>query len=1079
MKNEFCTCRSRKILFSAMMASALLAGSPQLAFSRSQEVLTVTQTGTVKGQVVDENGESVIGASVLLKGTTNGVITDINGNFVLEGVTGGTLLISYVGYQTQEIAVVPGKVLKVVLKEDAELLDEVVVVGYGVQKKETLSGSVTQVRGEEVLAGKATQSMASALQGTIPGLTITRTSSRPGNEGTNITLRGGISVNDEANSPMIIIDGVEAYEWELSQINPNDVESISVLKDASAAIYGTKAAGGVILVTTKRGKEGKLKVTYSGSVHANVVGERYPVANGQEWAQMHNLAVMNDYTYGADHTYGWKLGYPQEVWEALANGEYVEGMVNGTYRILDPYADQFDAIYGTTWGQSHNVMVSGGNDKLKVMTSLGYSNDRSLIDVVYDGQKKYNFRTNLDYQFNDMVKTEFNVSYDKRHTSSPQQGIGQGLQDMYIFPMYNEYGQFYDTFGGNNVLAKLIEGGRNNNTEEIMRLGGKLTLDLNKFVKGLSFQTSANFRIRHHKLIERQTHVTLYDWAGETTSIDGYPDYSQGSGSVWSETSDENCWVKNTLEESFYQTYNALLNYNRSFGDHNIALMAGLTGEKTSYQKFYQYRSGMTNDALDDINLGDVTTAQATGGSNEVGMISWIGRLNYDYRGIYLLEGLFRRDGSSKFSADNRWANFYGISAGVRFSEFEFVKNWNIFNNLKLRASYGETGSQGGIGNYDYYSTISKGTTIFGYDGTKVNTAWISSMTSKDRTWERVATTNFGVDFAVLNNRLSGTFEYYIRKNNDMLISVTYPQVLGATAPKTNSGGYRANGWELSLNWNDRIGQDFSYNVGFSLSDARTEVTNYEGAAAITYGKNAIVEGKPINSIYVFKTDGYLQSEAEVAEYYQTINGNGTLAPTENTNSQLRPGCVRKVDLDGDGAITTDDLYYYGDANPHFQFGINLGARYKGFDFSAFIQGVGQQNLVREGNLRGPFVSWWMNQNKTYLYETWTEENTNARFPILSFDGSVNNWNYSQYNDINVMDVWYARLKNIVIGYTLPKTWMKKIGVENLRLYLSADNLWELTHVDDSFDPEAQASTGQGKIDCYARTVSFGIDLTF
>ena len=1039
----------------------------------------MTQTGTVKGQVVDENGESVIGASVLLKGTTNGVITDINGNFVLEGVTGGTLLVSYVGYQTQEITVVPGKVLKIVMKEDAELLDEVVVVGYGVQKKETLSGSVTQVRGEEVLSGKATQSMASALQGTIPGLTITRTSSRPGNEGTNITLRGGISVNDEANSPMIIIDGVEAYEWELSQINPNDVESISVLKDASAAIYGTKAAGGVILVTTKRGKEGKLKVTYSGSVHANVVGERYPVANGQEWAQMHNLAVMNDYTYGADHTYGWKLGYPQEVWEALANGEYVEGMVNGTYRILDPYADQFDAIYGTTWGQSHNVMVSGGNDKLKVMTSLGYSNDRSLIDVVYDGQKKYNFRTNLDYQFNDMVKTEFNVSYDKRHTSSPQQGIGQGLQDMYIFPMYNEYGQFYDTFGGNNVLAKLIEGGRNNNTEEIMRLGGKLTLDLNKFVKGLSFQTSANFRIRHHKLIERQTHVTLYDWAGETTSIDGYPDYSQGSGSVWSETSDENCWVKNTLEESFYQTYNALLNYNRSFGDHNIALMAGLTGEKTSYQKFYQYRSGMTNDALDDINLGDVTTAQATGGSNEVGMISWIGRLNYDYRGIYLLEGLFRRDGSSKFSADNRWANFYGISAGVRFSEFEFVKNWNIFNNLKLRASYGETGSQGGIGNYDYYSTISKGTTIFGYDGTKVNTAWISSMTSKDRTWERVATTNFGVDFAVLNNRLSGTFEYYIRKNNDMLISVTYPQVLGATAPKTNSGGYRANGWELSLNWNDRIGQDFSYNVGFSLSDARTEVTNYEGAAAITYGKNAIVEGKPINSIYVFKTDGYLQSEAEVAEYYQTINGNGTLAPTENTNSQLRPGCVRKVDLDGDGAITTDDFYYYGDANPHFQFGINLGARYKGFDFSAFIQGVGQQNLVREGNLRGPFVSWWMNQNKTYLYETWTEENTNARFPILSFDGSVNNWNYSQYNDINVMDVWYARLKNIVIGYTLPKTWMKKIGVENLRLYLSADNLWELTHVDDSFDPEAQASTGQGKIDCYARTVSFGIDLTF
>lgn len=1079
MKNDFLKISSRRILFSALFLSAMAAGSITPVYADS-EMQAVVEGVSVKGQVLDADGIPVIGASVLEKGTTNGVITDMDGNFQLKvSSRNAVIVISYIGYKTQEMPIKNQKVFNIVLKEDTEVLDEVVVVGYGVQKKETLSGSVTQVKGEEVLKGKSTQSMATALQGTIPGLTITRTSSRPGNEGTNITLRGGISVNDDANNPMIIIDGVEAYEWELSQINPNDVESISVLKDASAAIYGTKAAGGVILVTTKRGKEGKLKVTYSGSVHANVVGERYPVSNGQEWAQMHNQAVLNDYKYGADHTYGWKLGYPQEVWESLASGERIEGMVNGTYRILDPYADQFDAVYGTTWGQSHNVMVSGGNDKVKVMTSLGYANDRSLIDVVYDGQKKYNFRTNLDYKLNDIVKTEFNVSYDKRNTSSPQQGVGQGLQDMYIFPLYNEYGQFYDTFGGNNVLAKLVEGGRSSNTEEIMRLGGKLTLDFNKYVKGLSFQTSANFRIRHHKKIERQTHITLYDWAGETTSIDGYPDYSQGGGSVWSETSDDNCWVKNTLEDTFYQTYNALLNYNRSFGDHNIALMAGLTGEKTSYQKYYQYRSGMTNDSLNDINLGDVTTSQATGGSNEVGMISWIGRLNYDYKGIYLFEGLFRRDGSSRFAKENRWANFYGVSGAIRFSEFDFVKKLNVFDNLKLRASYGETGSQGGIGNYDYYSTISKGTTIFGYDGTKVNTAYISSMTSRNRTWERVATTNFAVDFAVLNNRLSGTFEYYIRKNNDMLIAVTYPQFLGATAPKTNSGGYRANGWELSLNWNDRIGQDFSYNIGFSLSDSRTKVTSYEGAAAITYGKNQIVEGKPINAIYVFKTDGYLQSEKEVTEYYKTINGSGTLAPTENSNSQLRPGCVKKIDLNGDGSITTDDLYYYGDSNPHFQFGLNLGARYKDFDFSAFIQGVGQQNLIREGNLRGPFVSWWMNQNKTYLYETWTEDNSNARFPILSFDGSVNNWNYSQYNDINVMNVWYARLKNIVLGYTLPKKWMNKVGLENLRLYISADNLWELTHVDDGFDPEAQAATGQGKIDCYARTVSFGIDLTF
>ena len=1031
----------------------------------------------LSGKVVDNAGEPVIGAMVIVDGTTTGAQTDLDGNFALKVAEGTQVTVSLMGYKDAKTAMRNGIIIT--LEEDTTLLDEVVVVGYGVQKKATLSGSVTQVKAEDVLEGKATQNLASALQGTIPGLTITRTSSRPGNEGTSIVLRGGISVNSEANSPMILIDGVEAYAWEMSQINPNDVENITVLKDAAAAIYGTKAAGGVIMITTKRGKEGKVKVSYSGSVHANIVGQRYPLASGQEWAQMHNQAVLNDYNYGASHTYGWKLGWDQATWETLAAGQRIEGMVSGAYRVLDPFADQFDAVYGTTWGQSHNVMVRGGSEKVKVMTSLGFADDRSLIKVAYDGQKKYNFRTNLDYQINDIFKTEFNVSYDNRKTSSPQQGVGHGLQDMYLFPIYNEYGQFYDTFGNNNLVAKMVEGGRSNNTEEIIRLGGKLKIDLDKYVKGLSFEGSANFRIRHHKMIERQTHVTMYDWAGEKVSIDGYPDYSLGSGSINSQTNDESCWVKNTLEDTFYQTYNALANYNRTFGEHTLSLMAGLTAEKLTYQKFYQYRSGFSNDALDDINLGDATTAQATGGSNGVGMVSWIGRLNYDYKDTYLLEALFRRDGSSRFSPENRWANFYGVSAAIRFSEMDFVRDWNVFDELKLRGSYGETGSQGGIGNYDYISTIGTGTTVFGPSGEKHNTSWISSMTSTNRTWERVGTTNIALDFAVLNHRLSGTFEYYIRKNNDMLISVTYPQTLGASAPKTNAGGYRANGWELTLNWKDRIGEDFTYNVGLNLMDSRTLVTSYEGAAAISYGKNSIVEGKPINSIYVFETDGFLQNVDEVAAYYETISESGTMAPANNSNDQLRPGCVKKVDRNGDKKITTDDLYYYGDANPHYQFGINLGFEYKGLDFSAFIQGVGQQNLIREGNIRGPFVSWWMNQNSTYLYNTWNEENTGARFPLLSFNGSINNWNYSHYNDINVMKVWYARLKNVAIGYTFPKKWMNKAGIDNLRLYVSADNIFEVDSVADNFDPETQASTGQGKIDCYARTVSFGIDITF
>ncbi|MDL2208218.1 TonB-dependent receptor [Parabacteroides sp. OttesenSCG-928-O15] len=1040
----------------------------------------MAQNKRISGAIVDATGEPVIGANVQVKGTTIGSISDVDGNFSFEAPQTGTLVISYIGYKTQELSL--GKTIyNITLAEDSEVLDEVIVVGYATQNKATLTGSVTQVRGDEVIKNKSTTSVAAALQGEIPGLTITRTSSRPGNEGINITLRGGISVNQ--TDPMILIDGVEAYKWELSQINPSDVESISVLKDAAAAIYGTKAGAGVILVTTKRGKEGKTSVTYSGSVHANLIGKRFPVADGQTWGKMLVHATEND-ALADNGNFSWWM-WPEEVWREVAAGNEYQGVFGGKWRTLDPSVDQFDAVYGNTWGQSHNVSINSGNDKVKALTSLGYANDRSLVDIVYDGQKKYNLRSNIDYNFNKYIKAEFNISYDKRTVSTPQQGVGHGIQDFYVFPLYNPYGQFYDTFGNNNLVAKMVEGGRINDTEEILRLGGKVTIDLGMITKGLSVTGNANVRLRKHDKVERQTRVTMYDWSGETTSADGNPDYSLGTGSINSQTADKDRWVKNTYENVMYQTYGGFLNYTRDFSGHNVTFLGGMTAEKSSYKKMYQYRRGMAVDELDDINLGDATSAEATGGSNEVGMVSFLGRLNYDYKGIYLLEGLFRRDGSSRFDKDNRWANFAGVSGGIRFSEYEFVKAWDIFDNLKLRASYGETGSQTGIGNYDYISSIATGTTVFGYNGQKINTSWISGMTSSNRTWERVATTNIGLDFGFLQNRLNGSFEYYIRENKGMLISMTYPSTLGASAPKTNNGHFRANGWELMLNWNDKIGDDFSYRVGFSLADARTEITEYEGAVAIGVGLNnkigasSFIEGKPLNSLYVYKTDGYLQNQAEVDAYYQTINESGTLAPVAGTANQLTPGSVRKVDLNKDNKITTDDLYYYGDANPHYTFGINLGANYKGFDFSMFIQGVGQQYIAREAQLSSPWFSGWTNQNATFWGNTWTPENTNARYPIMSRNGARNNWNYKWYNDINISNIWYARAKNIVVGYTLPKALTRKVLVDHLRLFVSADNLFEISNVKDGFDPEHKAATGQGNVDVYARTLSFGIDLTF
>jgi len=1074
-------------LFSTLGMIVLIV---MLAFSQ----VFAQQGKTIKGKIIDSNGLPLPGVSVSVKGTTVGTISSGEGTYTITvPETAKVLIFSFVGMKTTEVATGNQTQMNVTLTEESIGLEEVVAVGYGTQKKATLSGSVAQVRGDEVLKGKATTNIASALQGTIPGLTITRTSSRPGNEGTTITLRGGISTN--ATDPMIVVDGVEAYQWELSQINPNDIETVSVLKDAAASIYGTKAGAGVILITTKRGKEGKIKVTYSGSSHVNIVGNKFPVADGQTWAQMLVHATENDAYALLDKDgkpqYSWWM-WPEDVWRKMANGEGYEGVLTGSWRKLDPSSsnDQFEAIYGNTWGQSHNVTFSGGTDKLKMMTSLGYANDRSLVDVVYDGQKKYNFRTNADYKVNDWIKTEFNVSYDKRTVSTPTQGIGHGVQDFYLFPLYNPYGQFYDTFGNNNVLAKLIEGGRTNDTEELFRLGGKLTLNLDKLTKGLSVSGSANARIRKHWKVERQAKVTMYDWSGEKKSANGLPDYTLTSGTINSQTTDANAWVKNTYEDVFFQTYNAFANYNREFSGHNIGVMAGMTAEKNHYQKLYGYRQNMSVNELDDINLGDATTAQATGGSNEDGLVSYLTRLNYDYKGIYLLEGQFRRDGSSRFFTDSRWANFGGVSGGVRLSELSMVKKLNIFDNLKLRASYGETGSQTGIGNYDYISGISSGTTIFGYAGAKYPTSWVSSMTSLDRTWERVATTNYAVDFAVLRNRLSGTFELYNRENKGMLISMTYPQTLGTSAPKTNSGNFVARGWELELNWNDKIGQDFSYRIGFSLSDARTEITKYNGGVAIVNGTNNpviaadktanYIEGKPLNALYVYKTDGYLQTTDEVNAYYTEITQKtGGIQPVQGTSNQLTPGCVRKVDLSKDGRITTDDLYYYGDANPHYTFGINLGVNYRDFDFTIFIQGVGQQYVIREGQLSSPWFSGWTNQNATFWGNTWTAENTNAKYPIMSRNGNRNNWNYKQYNDINVNSIWYARAKNMVLGYTLPKSLVRRAMIDNLRVYVSADNLFEASNVKDGFDPESKAATGQGNVDVYARTISFGIDLTF
>lgn len=461
--------------------------------------------------------------------------------------------------------------------------------------------------------------------------------------------------------------------------------------------------------------------------------------------------------------------------------------------------------------------------------------------------------------------------------------------------------------------------------------------------------------------------------------------------------------------------------------------------------------------------------------------------MNYIYDDKYSIELLGRRDGSSKLAKEQRWKNFYSLSGFWRLSRENFLKDVSWLSDLKFRYNYGRTGSVEGIGDYERFAAISTGSTIFGVNPSTHTTLWLSGMTSADRTWEIIDSHNAGLDFAFLNNRLRGSFDYFIKTNNGMFIDVQYPSILGAAAPKSNNGKFRARGWELALNWSDQIGQ-VRYNIGGSLSDAWSEVlelTNNENVPNEGKNSNRLI-GMPRDALYVYKTDGIFQTQAEVNAYYEKYYWNADHtgpkpdnilpAPQEAATNTLRPGARKVVDLNNDGAITRDDLYYAGDMSPRMVFGFKLGLEWKGIDFSAFFQGVGKQVILRTGYLAAPWTTNYVLQNSTFAGKMWSADNPDAKYTIASRDQNFNNWNYAN-KDVSVQDNKYVRLKSLVVGYTLPKQWVAKAGLSNVRLYFSGDDLWEWTKVKDGYDPEYGENSNNTFP--FSRLLTFGVDVTF
>lgn len=1094
-------------IFVTAFCLSLLVSVPETMLA-VESVQTVLQQGrTISGKVTDQNGEPIIGANVVVKGTSNGVITDVDGNFELRNAS-GKLVVSYIGYQIQEVSISGKSNLLIRLSEDSEVLDEVVVTGYGVQKKASLTSAISQIKGEEAFKNKGIANATVALQGEIPGLTITRSSTRPGSEGVAMKIRGDISVNGNS-SPLIIIDGISGSLDELNAMDASDIENISVLKDASAAIYGARSASGVVLVTTKKGKKGKAQITYNGSISRTIDGIQPPITTNAEWLDMFfeaqyndaaatrpNLTDPRDIYQNMDwwifNSFGGptldtsdidpETGAPTiykgyKLFNALRSGKVLTLQNGDKVERWNPNTYMQDYLYGQATSHKHNISISGADDKFSYRASLGYAENNSQLKVAEDGEKKYSARLNADYQALDFLKFETNMAYEKRDIVNPSTDVGAGYFDPWFWPIWNENGDVYDTFSGSrNPVGGLTQGGQNKNSLTTFRGGLKATLDFSKWgLEGLTLSGTGNYKLVRRDQQKVYNKVQYYDWVGTETGN------KQGPGSL-----------EEIMEKWENITLGGFINYDRIFKEkHSVSAMLGMTAEQETSKKVGAKRNQGPMYPGSDLTDLDVWVSGdnngAYGGQSSWGFVSYLGRVNYVYDDKYSIELLGRRDGSSKLSKEQRWKNFYSVSGFWRISSEEFMKDFTWLSDLKVRYNYGKTGSVTGIDNYERYALIKTGGTIFGVNPTSHTSLWIDGIRSDQRTWETINSHDVGVDFAFLNNRLRGSFDYFIKRNNGMFINVEYPSILGAGAPKTNNGKFEAKGWEIALNWNDKIGQ-VTYNLGASLSDAWSKVLELENNENVPNpGKNSNrLIGKPRDALYVYQTDGIFQTQEEVDAYYEMYYWNASHtgpkpnniipAPQEASAETLRPGARKVVDLNGDGSITTADLYYAGDMAPRLTFGIKAGLEWKGIDVAAFFQGVGKQTILRSGYLAAPWTTNYVLQNSTFMGKMWTPENPDAEYTIASRNQNFNKWNYNE-KDVQVQNNRYIRLKSLVIGYTIPKKWTAKAGISNLRVYFSGDDLWEWTKVKDGYDPEYGENSNNTFP--FSRLLTFGVDVTF
>lgn len=1031
-------------------------------------VKEIQQNGVCNGVVTDTTGETVIGASVVVKGTTNGTITGLDGDFSLSGVTKGSILVvSFVGYQNTEVKW-NGQPLTIVLKEDTKVLDEVVVVGYGTQKKANLSGAVAAVDGK-VLQDRPITNIGQGLQGVVPNLNITMNNGGAPGATSSFNIRGNTSLN--GGSPLVLVDNVQ---MDANLVNPDDIESISVLKDAaSASIYGARAAYGVILITTQKGKKSdKPTVSLSATGYWQSPALTFHNVNSMQYLTMMDEAYQNDggsghyfksqvYQYAEDYFNG---KYDSPVFFDTAYDTYKYGYCGNT--------DWWDELYKTSFSQIYTANISGGNDRTTYYASVSMNDQGGILKAGDDKYNKYNANVNISSNITKWLNVSAKIAHtytDELHptggTTAMNSTAYSGLSSYSgmmkgdlspLMPVKHPDGHYAGQGSYTNPVAIMEQGGNAQYKQNDLWMTGAVKITP---IKGLVI--NADYTWNFYGKSSNQHVQNFYDYTAVPGTENYYP---------WTNPSS----VTVTNNDDYYNAFNAFAEYTFSLKEkHNFKVMVGYNQENKHKKYHYAGRKNLIDSSNPSLNLayGDMAM---NGSETHWSVNGFFARINYDYKGKYLLELNGRYDGSSKFPHGDRYAFFPSASVAWRVSEEKFwepIRGW--FDNFKLRASYGSLGNQAldesRYGNFPYLATYGINTKYGALlNGTRPVAVSVPGLVSASFTWETVNQIDFGFDASFFGGRLNTSFDWYRRNTKDMLTAgQALPAVLGTSVPQENAADMKTVGWEVSLEWNDRLSNGFGYHIKGVLSDYQASITKFSNPTKLL-GTHYV--GEKLNEIWGYVSNGLFQSDEDAKAADQSYLSGGSWGA----------GDVKYEDLNNDGKIdigknTLDDSgdrKIIGNSTPRYSYGITAGFDYKGFDFEMFWQGIGKRDYWLGGSQFWGFTDEWCTPLTSSL-DYWTEDNRDAYFPRLHHYG-VNGGNH-QVSTRYLQNAAYLRLKNVVLGYTIPRSITEKVKISRLRVFVQGENLLTFTPLIDSYDPE----TLNNMTYPINKKISVGLNLTF